>query len=108
MLLDPRAVHIFTDGSAKDNPGGKSGLAVVARYPDHLQREEEKIFEVGYIGSTNNRMELLACIRALEWVRENQPWSDVTRVQIITDSTYVADNVSYRASEWKKNKWRNR
>jgi ribonuclease HI len=53
-------------------------------------------------------MELMACIKALRWVRENQPWSDVTRVQIVTDSTYVTDNISYRARGWKKNKWRNR
>jgi ribonuclease HI len=53
-------------------------------------------------------MELVACIKALRWVRENQPWSDVTRVQIVTDSTYVTDNISYRARGWKKNKWRNR
>ena len=53
-------------------------------------------------------MELMACIKALDWVQENQPWSDVTRVQVVTDSTYITENVSYRARGWKKNKWRNR
>lgn len=108
MQLDSRSVQIFTDGSAIDNPGGKGGIAVVVRYPDHLQRRDEVICEIGYAESTNNRMELLACIKALEWIRKNKPWPDVTRVQIITDSKYVADNVGYRAWTWKKNKWRNR
>ena len=52
--------------------------------------------------------ELRACIKALEWVRENRPWRDVTSVEIFTDATYVADNVRHRAWEWKKNKWRNK
>ena len=98
---------MFTDGSAIDNPGGRGGIAVVVRYPDHLQLSDEVICELGYVESTNNRMELLACIRALEWVRKNKPWRDVTNVQIVTDSQYVADNVGYRAWGWKKNKWRN-
>lgn len=107
MRLNDRSIQIFTDGSAIDNPGGRGGIAVVVRYPDHLQSADEVICELGYIESTNNRMELLACIKALEWVRENRPWRDVTGVQIVTDSKYVADNVGYRAWGWKKNKWRN-
>jgi ribonuclease HI len=108
MQFNDRSLQIYTDGSAIDNPGGRGGLAVVVRYPDHLQRTDEVICELGYCESTNNRMELIACIKALEWIRENKPWRDVTGVQIITDSTYVANNIGYRAWGWKKNKWRNR
>lgn len=97
MRLNERSVQIFTDGSAKDNPGGRSGIAVIVHYPDHLQLPDEAICEFGYTESTNDRMELLACIKALEWVRKKKPWCDVTGVQIITDSKYVADNVGYRA-----------
>ena len=50
-------------------------------------------------------MELLACICALKWVRQNGPWTAVTRVQVFTDSRYVKDNL-FRAREWKKNDWR--
>jgi len=108
MQLDHRSIQIFTDGSAIDNPGGRGGIAVVVRYPESFQRADEVICEVGYTESTNNRMELMACVKALEWVRQNRPWRDVTSVQVITDSTYVADNVNFRAWEWKRNKWRNR
>ena len=108
MLLDPRAIHIYTDGSCYKNPGGSSGCAAIVHFPDHLGRQDERIVDFGCAESSNNRMELMACIKALRWVRENQPWSDVTRIQIVTDSTYVTDNISYRARGWKKNKWRNR
>jgi ribonuclease HI len=107
LRLSDRSIQIFTDGSAIENPGGRGGIAVVVRYPDHLQLLDEVICEIGFTESTNNRMELLACIKALEWVRKNKPWRDVTGVQIVTDSKYVADNVGYRAWGWKKNKWRN-
>jgi ribonuclease HI len=104
--LDPRALHIYTDGSCYGNPGGQSGAAALVVYPEHLNLVEEQILDFGCGESTNNRMELLACTRALEWVRKNRPWPGVARVQIITDSRYVLDN-RYRAREWKKNKWRN-
>jgi len=108
MLLDPRAIHIYTDGSCYKNPGGISGCAAIVRYPERLNRNDEQILDFGCAESSNQRMELMACIRALEWVRANEPWPDVTRVQIVTDAQYVSDNVSYRAPFWKKNRWRNR
>ena len=77
MSLDPRAIHVFTDGSCYKNPGGKSGCAAVVHYPDHLQLDDEQIFDFGCEESSNNRMELLACIRALKWIRENAPWNGV-------------------------------
>ena len=88
MLLDPRAIHVYTDGSCYKNPGGSSGCAAIVHFPDHLGRQDEPIVDFGCAESSNNRMELMACIKALRWVRDNQPWSDVTRVQIVTDSTY--------------------
>ena len=101
-MLDPHAIHVYTDGSCYKNPGGKSGCAAVVEYPDHLQRDEEQIFDFGCSESSINRMELLACIRALQWIRQHAPWDGITRVQILTDSQYVTSNL-YRAREWKKN-----
>ena len=108
MSLDPHAIHIHVDGSCYENPGGIAGCAAVVHYPDTLRLPDEQIVDFGCSESSNNRMELMACIKALEWVRSHQPWPDVTRVQIVTDSTYVTDNVSLRARTWKKHKWRNR
>jgi ribonuclease HI len=72
---------------------GRSGCAGRAEFPDHLNRQEELFFNLGYVAGTNNRMEVIACIHALEWVDESPPWTDVTRVQIITDSPYVKNGV---------------
>ena len=107
MPPDPRAIHVSTDGSCYKNPGGRSGCAAIVHYPDHLDREDEQIVDFGCEESSNNRMELLACIRVLKWIRENGPWDSVTRIQIFTDSQYVKDNL-VRARGWKKNDWRNR
>lgn len=106
MPPDPHAIHISTDGSCYKNPGGRSGCAAIVHYPDHLDREDEQIVDFGCDESSNNRMELLACICVLKWIREKGPWQDVTRVQIFTDSQYVKDNL-FRAREWKRNRWRN-
>jgi hypothetical protein len=75
-----------TDGACYHNPGGSSGCAAIVRYPEHLGRDDEQIVDFGCSESSNNRMELLACIRALRWIRSNSPWPGVSRVQIVTDS----------------------
>jgi ribonuclease HI len=106
MQLDPRAVHVYTDGSCYRNPGGMSGCAAIVQYPDDLDQSDEQILDFGCAESSNNRMELLACTRALQWIRQNAPWPGVARVQVITDSQYVKENIP-RAIEWRKNDWRN-
>ncbi len=106
MLLDPRAVHIYTDGSCYGNPGGTGGAAAYVEYPDHLHCGPHQIVDFGCGETTNNRMELLACIRALKWIRANKPWPGVSRVQIVTDSRYVLDNIA-RVGAWKRLDWRN-
>src|SRR5487761_463636 len=106
MVLDPRTIQIEVDGSCYGNPGGQSGCAAVVRYPEHLQRTDEQIVDYGCGESTNQRMELMPCIKSLQWVRQNRPWPDVTRVQIVSDSMYVVGNV-VNAPYWKNNKWRN-
>lgn len=106
-ILDPHAVHIYTDGTCFRNPGGESGYAAIVEYPENLQLPDEQILDFGCSESSNNRMELRACISALWWVRDNHPWDGVQRVQIATDSMYVKGNVPH-ATQWKQNKWCNR
>jgi ribonuclease HI len=107
MPLDPRAVQIHTDGSAYRNPGHVSGCAVVVLYPEHLNREDEIIVDYGCPRSTNQRMELMACIEGLKWVRQNAPWDGVTCVLMVTDSQYVRGFIGL-APVWKRSGWRNR
>ena len=107
MTLDPRAVQIHTDGSAYRNPGHVSGCAVIVQYPEHLNREDEIVVDFGCPKSTNQRMELMACIEGLKWVRGNAPWDGVTCVLVITDSLYVRNFIGL-APEWKKKGWQGR
>lgn len=105
MSLDPHALKIYIDGSALKNPGGAGGVAAWIEYPMDWDLPDEPLFQEGFQETTNNRMELLACIRGFEFVRD-QGRLGVERVQIVTDSRYVHDHFSL-ADRWRKNGWRN-
>jgi ribonuclease HI len=105
-VLDPRAIHIYTDGSCYQNPGGESGCAAIVRFPEAIALPDDQIVDFGCDESSINRMELMACIEALRWCCSNGPWDSVTRVLIVTDSQYVSENI-LRAQGWKRYGWRN-
>jgi ribonuclease HI len=75
-------IHLFTDGSARGNPG-PGGYGAILRYGPH-----EKELTQGFRRTTNNRMELLAVIVGLEAVtRPELP------IRVVSDSKYVVDAV---------------
>ena len=76
-------IEIFTDGSAKNNPG-RGGYGIVMRYGD-----KEKEYSKGFRRTTNNRMELLAVIDALSKIKRY----DIP-VVVYSDSKYVIDSIS--------------
>jgi ribonuclease HI len=106
MHPDPHALKIYVDGSALKNPGGPGGAAGIAEFPDRMSRENEVIFQEGYLETTNNRMELRACLHALDYIRRIANSLGVQRVIIITDSLYISES-HRRAPYWKKEKWKN-
>jgi len=106
VSFDPHALKLYVDGSCSKNPGGTSGFAVWVEYPAEWNRSDEVLQEVGFHESTNNRMELRACIWAHRWVREHGSRSGLRRIQIVTDSKYVHENWR-RAEYWRANGWRN-
>jgi len=65
---DLNALTIYIEGSAFKNPGHVGGIAAIVEYPDFLNRKHESIFSIGYTKTTNNRMELLACIKSIEYI----------------------------------------
>jgi ribonuclease HI len=76
------AVEIYTDGSARSNPG-RGGYGTILKYGS-----KEKELSEGFRKTTNNRMELLAVIKGLEaWTREG------LEVHIYSDSKYVVEAV---------------
>jgi ribonuclease HI len=93
-----KKIEIFTDGACSGNPG-PGGYGVIMRYEKH-----EKELSGGYAETTNNRMELLGAIIALESLKEP---CDVT---VTTDSQYVVNAIEkgwakkWRAMGWMRNK----
>jgi ribonuclease HI len=88
------AVEIFTDGACIGNPG-PGGWAALLRW-----RGEERELAGGEAATTNNRMELMAAIQALESL--NRP----VTARIHTDSVYVRDGITKWISNWKRNGWK--
>jgi ribonuclease HI len=105
MSFDPHALKLFIDGSCFNNPGGNGGFAAWAEYPSDWCRPDERLEEVGFHETTNQRMELRACIWAHQWIRENGPSLRVSRIQIITDSQYVY-KFWRMAERWRQSGWR--
>jgi ribonuclease HI len=88
-------IKIYTDGACKGNPGvGGWGALLI-----HNEQSIE-IFD-GELETTNNRMELMAVIEAL-----NHATSMNDDVQIYTDSSYVQKGIQEWIHNWKKNGWR--
>ena len=76
-------VKIYTDGSARGNPDGPGGYGAVLEYTDTKGQLHVKELSAGYKKTTNNRMELMAAIRALEAL--NRPCV----VELYSDSQYM-------------------
>lgn len=87
-------VEVFTDGACSGNPG-PGGWGAILRYNGY-----ERELYGGERDTTNNRMELLAAINALNTLKE--PCS----VDLYTDSVYVRDGISRWIDGWKNNNWR--
>ena len=87
-------IKIYTDGACKGNPG-VGGWGVLLE----MNGKEKELFG-GERLTTNNRMELLAVIRALEALTRR------CNVQLHTDSKYVQQGITEWIHGWKKNGWR--
>ena len=91
-------IVIYTDGSARGNPG-PGGYGVVMIYGKHRRELSE-----GFQLTTNNRMELLAVIRGLQSLKRND-----IRVKVYTDSRYVSDAVNKRwVFSWEAKRFKNK
>ncbi|MEL6643094.1 MAG: ribonuclease HI [Pseudomonadota bacterium] len=92
-------LYAYTDGACSGNPGpGGWGALMIARDGEAVVRERE--LNGGEPETTNNRMELLAAISALEAL------SRPSSITIVTDSAYVKNGVTGWIFGWKKNGWK--
>ena len=92
-------LYAYTDGACSGNPGpGGWGALLIARDGDKVLKERELCG--GAAETTNNRMELLAAIHALEALERP------SNLTVITDSAYVKGGITGWLHGWKKNGWR--
>ena len=89
-----KEVEIFTDGACSGNPG-PGGWGAILRYGD-----TERELSGGEDHTTNNRMELMAAISALEALKTP------CKVILHTDSNYLKDGITKWIKNWKRNGWR--
>ncbi|MEW6353263.1 MAG: ribonuclease HI [Pseudomonadota bacterium] len=87
-------VEIFTDGACRGNPG-VGGWGALLRYKGH----EKRLYGSEPL-TTNNRMELMAAIQALESLKRP------CRVQLSTDSQYVKKGITEWIKDWKRRGWK--
>ena len=93
-MSDLPKVTIFTDGACSGNPG-PGGWGAILRFGD-----VEKELKGGENPTTNNRMELMAAISALEALTKP------ALVDLTTDSQYVRQGITTWINNWKRNGWR--
>ncbi len=89
-----KIVEIYTDGACSGNPG-PGGWGAVLRYNGH-----EKELCGGEAETTNNRMEMMAVIQALEALKKP------SQVKIYTDSKYVMEGITKWIDGWKAKGWK--
>ncbi len=89
-----KSVEIFTDGACSGNPG-KGGYGAILRYNGRVKELSQ-----GFVKTTNNRMELMSAIVALEALKEP------CCVVLTSDSKYLVDSVNLGwIDKWRKNDW---
>jgi ribonuclease HI len=93
-------LYAYTDGACSGNPGpGGWGVLLFAKDGDKVIKERE--LKGGAEHTTNNQMELMAAISALETL--GKP----SAITVVTDSSYVKDGITSWIFGWKKNGWKN-
>lgn len=89
-----KKVQLYTDGSCLGNPG-PGGYGAILVFNGHRRELAE-----GYKNTTNNRMEMLACIKGLQALKEP------CIVDLTTDSQYVRQGITQWIHNWKKRGWK--
>ena len=92
--------QIWTDGACKGNPG-PGGRVVYLKYKDRKYADREHELYGSELDTTNNRMEMMAVIKALEFFKS--PWP----IELYVDSQYVKKGLTEWLPGWLKRNWKN-
>jgi len=94
-------IKIYTDGACIGNPGPGGWAAVI------LTENKKKELFGGEKLTTNNRMELTAAIKALEYCNaQDGKQPTLKQIRVYTDSSYVKDGITVWINSWEKNNWK--
>ena len=94
-------IKIYTDGACIGNPGPGGWAAII------LANNEKRELFGGEKLTTNNRMELTAAIKALEYcLKREGDQPSLKQIKIYTDSTYVNQWITVWINNWEKNNWK--
>ena len=94
-------IKIYTDGACVGNPGPGGWAAIIL-----TEGNKKEIFG-GKKLTTNNRMELTAAIKALEYFAEKEDKQpSLKQIEIYTDSTYVKEGITVWVNTWENNNWK--
>ena len=92
---------IYTDGSCRGNPGPGGWAAII------LNDAGKKELSGGEKLTTNNRMELTAAIKALEYCsRQDEKLPTLRQFKVYTDSIYLKEGITVWINTWEKNNWK--
>jgi len=95
IILFKMKYKIYTDGACSGNPGPGGWAAIIL-----ANNEIKEMFSGSEKNTTNNQMELLAPIKAI------QKFKKKSEISIFTDSTYVRDGITVWIKKWEKNGWK--
>ena len=94
-------IKIYTDGACVGNPGPGGWAAIVL-----VEKEKKELFG-GEKLTTNNRMELTAAIKGLEYCdAQEKKQLSLKEIKIYTDSGYLKEGITSWISNWEKNNWK--
>ena len=94
-------IKIYTDGACTGNPGPGGWAAIIL-----FEKDKKELFG-GEKLTTNNRMELTAAIKALEYCNEQEKKQlSLKQIKIYTDSIYLKDGITIWIKNWEKNNWK--
>jgi len=94
-ILFKMKYKIYTDGACSGNPGPGGWAAIII-----VNNEVKNMFSGSEKNTTNNQMELMAPIKAI------QKFKKKSEISIFTDSTYVRDGITTWIKKWEKNGWK--
>jgi ribonuclease HI len=98
-LDDPETITIYTDGSAYPNPNGRGGWSF------HCKFRDGSVTRYGFVdGVSNNQMEIMAIVRALQFIPASEAHTRPT--VIVTDSAYAIGALTVWSKQWEADGWR--